>query len=85
MVTMAEIKSFLGTMGLTLRKLLRGENAIADYEDIQSRRMICYSCEFLTGKTKKIFSCLSCNYNISLKIMFTTAECPEGKWKTLDY
>ena len=54
---MAEIKSFLGTMGLTLRKLLRGEYAIADYEDIQSRRMICYSCEFLTGKTKKTFSC----------------------------
>ncbi len=50
---MVEIKSFLGTMGLTLRKLLGGENAIADYEDIQSRRMICYSCEFLTGKTKK--------------------------------
>ena len=85
MVTMAEIKSFLGTMGLTLRKLLRGENAIADYEDIQSRRMICYSCEFLTGKTKNIFTCLSCNYNFSLKKMFTTAECPEGKWKTLDY
>jgi hypothetical protein len=85
MVTMAEIKSFLGTMGLTLRKLLWGENVIADYEDIQSRRMICYSCEFLTGKTKKTFSCLSCNCNISLKIMFTTAECPEGKWKTMDY
>ena len=83
---MAEIKSFLGTMGLTLRKLSRGANAIADYyEYIQSRRMICYSCAFLTGKTKKIFICLSCNCNISLKIMFTTAECPEGKWKTMDY
>ena len=55
---MTEIKSFLGTIVLTLRKLLRGENAIADYEDIQSRRMIYYSCEFLTGITKKTFSYL---------------------------
>ena len=50
---MAEIKSFQGTMGLTLRKLLRGEITIVDYENIQSRRMIFYSCEFLTGKIKK--------------------------------
>ena len=85
MVTMVEIKSFLGTIGLTLRKLLRGENALADFEYIQTRRMICYSCEFLTGKTKKIFSWLSRNCNISLKIILTTAECPEGKWKTLNY
>jgi hypothetical protein len=85
MVTMAKINSFLGTMGLTLRKLLRGENSIADYEDIQSRRLNCYSNEFITGKTKKIFSYLSCDCNISLIIMFTTAECQEGKWKTLDY
>ena len=50
---MAQIKSFLGTMGLTLRKLLRGDNAIADYEDIQSRREICHSCEFLYREFKK--------------------------------
>ena len=53
---MAEIKSFLGTMQVTLRKLLRSGTAIADYEDIQSRRMICYSCEFLIEKTKKKYS-----------------------------
>ena len=82
---MAQIKSFLGTMGLTLRKLLRGDNSIADYEDIQSRREICHSCEFLTGNSKKTFSCKSCGCNISLKIMFITAECPERKWKVLDY
>ena len=82
---MAEIKSSLETIRLTLRKLLWGENAIADYEDIKYQRMICYCCEFLTGKTKIIFCCLSCNCNISLKIMFTTAECPEGELKTLDY
>ena len=81
---MAEIKSFLGAMGLTLRKLLRGENAIADYEDIQFRREICHSCEFLIGDSRKTFSCKSCGCNISLKIMFTTAECPEEKWKVLD-
>ena len=84
MVTMAEIESFLGTMGLTLRKLLRGENAIADYENIQFRGMICDSWEFLTRRTKKTFSCLSCNCNISLKIMFITAECLEEKWNNLD-
>jgi len=59
MVTMAEIKNFQGTMGLTLRKLLRSENAIAEYEDIQSQRMICYSCEFLAGKTKKYLAVYS--------------------------
>ena len=53
MAIMAQIKSFLGTMGLTLRKLLQGDNAIADYEDIQSRWEICYSCKFLTGNSKK--------------------------------
>ena len=82
---MAQIKSFLGTMDLTLRKLLQGDNAIADYEDIQSRWEICHSCEFLTENSKKTFSCKAYGCNISLKIMFTTAECPEGKWKTLDY
>ena len=50
---MVQMMSFLGTIGLTFRKLLRGDNAIADYEDIQSRREICHSCEFLTGNSKK--------------------------------
>ena len=85
MVTIVEIESFLGIMDLTLRKILRGENAIADYKDSQSRLVNCNSCKFLTGKTKNIFNCLSCNCNIILKIIFTTTECPEGKWKTLDY
>ena len=85
MAIMAQIKSFLGTMGLTFRELLRGDNAIADYEEIQSRWEICQSCEFLTGNSKKTFSCKSCGCNISLKIMFITAECPERKWKVLDY
>ena len=82
---MAQIKRFLGTMGLTLRKLLRGDNAIADYGDIQSRWEICHSCEFLSGNSRKTFSCKSCGCNISMKIMFITAECPEEKWKALDY
>ena len=43
---MAEIKSFLGKMGFALRKLLRGENAIADYEDIHTRK------EYLKVKKK---------------------------------
>ena len=85
MVIKSQIKSFLGAMGFTLRKLLRGENAFADYEDIQSRREICHSCEFLIGNSRKTFRCESCGCNISLKIMFITAECPEGKWKVLDY
>ena len=50
---MAQIKSFLGTMGITLRKLIRGDKAIADYEDIQSRWEIYHSCEFLYSKFKK--------------------------------
>ena len=53
MAIVSQIKSFLGTMRLTLRNLLRGDNAIADYEDIESRREICHSCEFLTENSKK--------------------------------
>ena len=50
---MAQIKSFLGTMGLTLRKLLRGDDAIVDYEDIQSRWEYVISVNFLQGIQKK--------------------------------
>ena len=85
MIFRAQIYNFLETIRLAFQKQLMGEKAIAKLKERYNRRDICFSCEFLTGKTKKTFSCLSCNCNISLKIMFTTAECPEGKWKTMDY
>ena len=72
-------------MGLSFQKILMGENAIAKMEDLNNRRDIWFSCEFKTGKSKKYFRYTSCNYYINPKIIFTTSEFPEGKWKTLDY
>lgn len=76
---------FLKTMKLSLRKLLRGEHAIAEYEDIKIRRDICRKCEFFKQTRGRPDYCLSCGCNIKLKVMFITADCPEGKWGSLDY
>ncbi len=81
----AQLYNFIETIGLAFQKLIMGENAIAKLEDINNRRDICISCEFKTGKSNRNYRCTSCNCNISTKIIFTTSECPEGKWKTLDY
>ena len=83
MISRAQIYNFLGTMGFSFRKILMGENAIAKMEDLNNRRDIYFSCEFKTGK--KYFGCTSCNCYINTKTIFTISECPEGKWKTLDY
>ena len=72
-------------MVLTFWKLIRGENAVAKLEDIINCRDICFYCEYKTGKYNGNCRCTSRNYNISAKIIFITSECPEGKWKTLDY
>ena len=72
-------------MGLSLQKILMGENAIAKMEVLNNRCDICFSYQFKTEKSKKYFRCTYCNYNINTKTIFTTFEFPEGKWKTLDY
>ena len=55
MISRAQIYNFLGTMGFSFRKILMGENAISKMEDLNNRCDICFSCEFKTGKSKKIF------------------------------
>ena len=80
--------SFIVIMRISLKKLLWGEKIIADYadyKDIKSQQKICHSYEFLARNSSKSFSCKSCGCNISMKIMFATAECPEGKWNMLNY
>ena len=72
-------------MGLSLQKILMGENAIAKMEDLNNRCDICFSYQFKTEKSKKYFRCTSCNYYINTKTIFTISECPEGKLKILDY
>ena len=79
MIFKAQIYNFLGTMGLTFQKLIRGENAIAKLEDIYNRRDICFSCEFKKGYFKKYYRCTSCQCLIITKLIFTTSECPECK------
>ena len=79
------IYNFIKIIKLSIQKVLRHEIAVANKKDIQSRREICNSCEFITGKFKINYRCISCNCNISTKVIFTTSECPEGKWGTLDY
>ena len=85
MISRTQIYNFLGTMGFSFRKKLMGENAIAKMEDLNNRRDICFSCEFKIGKSKQYFRYTSCYCYINTKTIFTTSECPEGKWKTLDY
>ena len=80
-----QLKGFTKTIWGSLKRILRGRNAIALYEDIRCRREICQTCEFLIGSTRKTFHCESCGCQINLKIMFTTSECPEGKWEAVDY
>ena len=62
-----------------------GEKAIAKLEDRYNRRDICFFCEFKKGYFKKYYHCTSCQCFISTKLIFTTSECPEGKWGALDY
>ena len=85
MISREQTINFLQTLKLTLRKWLRGEQAIAEYEDIKVRRDICRSCEFFQQKRGLPHRCLACGCNVELKIMFITADCPEGKWGRLDY
>ena len=40
MISRAQIYNFLGKMGLSFRKILMGENAIAKMEDLNNRRDI---------------------------------------------
>ena len=85
MIFKVQIYKFLETIRLAFQKQLMGENAITKLEDINNHLYICFSCEYKTGKSNSNYRCTSCNYSISTKIIFTTSECPEGKWKTLDY
>ena len=68
-----------------MRKILRGENAIAEYEDIKIRRDICRTCDFVQKKNGLPDRCLSCGCNVRLKIMFINESCPEEKWGELNY
>ena len=85
MIFRVQIYNFLETIRLAFQKRLMGEKAIAKLEDRYNRRDICFSCEFKKGYFKKYYRCISCKCLISTKLIFTTSECPEGKWGTLDY
>ena len=85
MIFRVQIYNFLETIRITFQKQLMGGKAIAKLEDRYNRRDICFSCEFKKGYFKKYYRCTSCQCLISTKLIFTTSECPEGKWETLDY
>ena len=85
MFSTKKLKGFTATVWGSFKRILKGRNAVASYEDIQTRRGICQACEFLIGSTRKTFRCESCGCQISLKIMFSTSECPERKWEAVDY
>ena len=85
MIFRLQIYKFLKTIRLAFQKQLMGKKAIAKLEDIYNRRDICFSCEYKTGYFKKYCHFTSCQCLISTKVIFTTSECPEGKWGTLDY
>ena len=85
MIFRVQICNFLETIRIAFQKQLTGGKAIAKSEDRYNRRDICFSCEFKKGYFKKYYRCTSCQCLISTKLIFTTSECPEGKWGTLDY
>ena len=85
MIFRVQIYNFLETIRLAFQKRLIGEKAIAKLEDRCNRRSICFLCEFKKGYFKKYYRCTSCECLIITKLIFTTSECPEGKWGTLDY
>ena len=85
MIFRVQLYNFLETIRLTFQKQLIGEKAIAKLVDRCNRRNICFSCEFKKGYFKKYYRCISCECLIITKLIFTTSECPEGKWGTLDY
>ena len=85
MIFRVQIYNFLKTIRLAFQKQLMGEKAIAKLEDRNNRRDICFSCEFKKDVFKKYYRCTSCQCLIITKLIFTTSECPEGKWGTLDY
>ena len=85
MIFRVQIYNFLETIRIAFQKQLTGGKAIAKLEDRYNRRDICFSCEFKKGYFKKYYHFISCQCLISTKLIFTTSECPEGKWGTLDY
>ena len=85
MIFRVQIYNFLETIRLAFQKQLVGEKAITQLEEIYNRRDICFSCEFEKGYFKKYYRCRSCECLISTKVIFTTSDCLEGKWGTLDY
>ena len=85
MIFRVQIYNFLETIRLAFQKRLIGEKAIAKLEDRCNRRDICFSCEFKKGYYKKYYRCAPYECLIITKLLFTTSECPEGKWGTLDY
>ena len=62
-----------------------GEKAIPKLEDRDNRCDIYFSCEFKKGYFKKYHRCTSSQCLISTILIFTTSECPEDKWRALDY
>ena len=85
MIFRVQIYNIHETIRIAFQKQLMGERAIAKLEDRYNRRDICFSCEFKKGYFKKYYRSISCQCLISTKLIFTTSECPEGKWGTLDY
>ena len=80
MIFRVQIYNFLETIRLAFQKRLMGEKAIAKLEGRYNRCDISFSCEFKKGYFKKYYRCKSCQCLISTKLIFTTSECPEGKW-----
>ena len=80
----AKISTFIHTLRISLKRILRGENAIAEYDDVISRLNICRSCEFKKGDNLKYMRCEACSCLIQLKIRMAASECPKNKWLSIE-
>lgn len=72
-----QIKNAMGAVGRVVHNAITFQDIKASPEDIQKRKSICESCEFLDVKRKRCSKC-GCKYN--LKLQLASEHCPVNKW-----
>ena len=70
-----QIKNAADALAKVTGSLTRGNPIVAPEEEIERRRVICESCEFLSGHR-----CAKCGCVLNYKIRLATQRCPIGRW-----
>ena len=70
-----QIKNAADALAKVTSSVTRGNPIVAPEEEIERRRAICESCEFLKGHR-----CAKCGCVFNHKIRLATQRCPMGRW-----